>query len=103
MSAAARSRQTTSDFGLRPKLTNQGRFGSLPYVGRKARLLTIIAITSLAGCSVHPTIDDISPIPTQEIVRSARCEMRLGLFDQVKRLLENAGITNFDVSASRTT
>jgi hypothetical protein len=51
-------------------------------------------MAALAGCSVHPIPDDVSPIPTEDIVRSARCEMRLGVFDQVKDLIERAAQVN---------
>lgn len=64
--------------------------------------LAIPAALALGACSVHPIPDDVSPIPTEEIVRSARCEMRLGLFDQVKRLLVSKGVRNFDVEALQT-
>jgi hypothetical protein len=58
------------------------------------------AIAGLAGgmaaCSVHPIPDDVSfgQIPTQEIVRSARCEMRLGLLDQMVKALRDKSIPN---------
>ena len=51
------------------------------------------ALLVLAGCSVHPIPDDVSPIPTEEIVKSARCELRLGLFEQVERELRKRNIT----------
>jgi hypothetical protein len=55
--------------------------------------LAALAVLTLAGCSVHPIPDDISPIPTEEIVKSARCELRLGLFEQVERELRKRNIT----------
>ncbi len=51
------------------------------------------ALSILAGCSVHPIPDDVSPIPTEEIVKSARCELRLGLFEQIERELGKRNIT----------
>jgi hypothetical protein len=52
---------------------------------------------------VHPIPDDVPPrIPTEEIVKSARCEMRLGLFDEVTRLFNEQGITGFDASVLQT-
>jgi hypothetical protein len=41
---------------------------------------------------VHPIPDDVSHIPTEDIVRSARCEMRLGLLDQVEKVLRTEGV-----------
>jgi hypothetical protein len=64
--------------------------------------LTLVAAAALAGCSVHPLPDDVTGIPTEEIVRSARCEMQLGLFDQVKWLLEARGVRNFDIKDLQT-
>jgi hypothetical protein len=61
------------------------------------------ALAVLSGCSIHPLPDDVPPrIPTEEIVKSARCEMRLGLFDEVTRLLNEQGITGFDASVLQT-
>jgi len=66
-------------------------------------VLVVLGLAVLSGCSVHPIPDDLPPgLPTQEIVKSARCEMRLGLFDEVKRLLNERGVTGFDVSALQT-
>jgi hypothetical protein len=62
-----------------------GHWGPLAVLGA--------ALLFLAGCSTHPIPDDISPIPTEEIVKSARCEMRLGLFEQVERELRKRNIT----------
>jgi hypothetical protein len=70
---------------------------------RAQKLIAAFATAALSGCSVHPIPDDLPPgIPTEEIVKSARCEMRLGLFDQVKRLLREEGIADFDVSVLQT-
>lgn len=48
---------------------------------------------AVAGCTPHPLVDDVSPIPTEEIVRSARCEVKLGVLDEVQRRLETQGVT----------
>jgi hypothetical protein len=62
--------------------------------GRLWRTLAVLAAATLTGCSVHPIPDDVSPIPTEEIVRSARCEMRLGVFDQIAAQLEAYNVPN---------
>jgi hypothetical protein len=47
-------------------------------------MLAILALTTLAGCSVHPIPDEISPVPTEGIVAMARCELREGLVEMVR-------------------
>lgn len=47
-------------------------------------LLISLVLTGVTGCSVHPIPEDVSPIPTEAIVAAARCELRLGLVEQVK-------------------
>lgn len=71
------------------------RFGLLSTArGRLGLLAAVLPVAAAAGCATHPIADDVSPIPTEEIVRSARCEMRLGVLDEVqKRLREDAGIS----------
>ena len=44
----------------------------------------VFALAALTGCSIHPLVDDVSPIPTEAIVAAARCELRLGLVHQVE-------------------
>jgi hypothetical protein len=61
-----------------------------------------VALLILAGCSVHPIPDDVSPIRTEEIVQSARCELRLGLFDQIERELGKRNITNWKAAELET-
>ena len=50
----------------------------------------------LAGCSIHPLPDDVSPIPTENIIASARCEARLGLAEAIESYFRDQGITGFD-------
>jgi hypothetical protein len=57
--------------------------------------LAALALVAVAGCSVHPLPDDVSPIATEEIVKSARCEMRLGLFEHIERVLKRKQITQW--------
>lgn len=86
------------------------QLSSFPSSDRKSRrrtgaekVIAVLAAAALAGCSVHPIPDEVPPrIPTEEIVKSARCEMRLGLFDQVKRLLKEEGFADFDVGVLQT-
>jgi hypothetical protein len=56
----------------------------------------------LAGCSVHPIPDDVSPIPTEEIVRSARCEIRVGVYDEIEKRLAKHRITGWSRSNLKT-
>lgn|GEM_PF-5634522 len=61
-------------------------------------MLAILAVTSLTACSLHPIPDDVSPIPTEAIVAAARCELRLGLVEEVEVWFkdENPRVIGFD-------
>lgn len=61
----------------------KGIVESIRQLGR-GRICTIFAAAALAGCSIHPLVDDVSPIPTEAIVAAARCELRAGLVHQVE-------------------
>jgi hypothetical protein len=71
--------------------------GSRPSSG-VAGICTILAVTALTGCSIHPLVDDVSPLPTEAIVAAARCELRLGLVHQVEVWFadERPQVTGFD-------
>lgn len=58
----------------------------------------VFAVAALTGCSIHPLVDDVSPIPTEAIVAAARCELRLGLVHQVEVWFadERPPVTDFD-------
>src|SRR5262245_5581262 len=97
--------------GVKKSLYSPSPTGNFQFPRRVSRycrfyphqVLAGLGIVMLSGCSVHPIPDEVPPyVPTQEIVKSARCEMRLGLFDEVKRLLNERGITGFDVGALQT-
>ncbi len=47
-------------------------------------MLVVLLLMTLAGCSVHPIPDEVSPVPTEGIVAAARCEMRQGLVETVR-------------------
>jgi len=102
------ARRGGSDFAYQlrtwSRTSRPGYFSSTRELATRAqRLVAALAVAALPGCSVHPIPDEIPPrIPTEEIVKSARCEMRLGLFDQVKRLLKEEGVADFDVSSLQT-
>jgi hypothetical protein len=55
-----------------------------PARSKSARMLAAVVAAGLTGCSIHPLPDDVSPIPTENIVAAARCEMRLGLAKKVR-------------------
>ncbi|MET4389898.1 hypothetical protein ABIB73_005678 [Bradyrhizobium sp. F1.4.3] len=61
-------------------------------------ICAVLAVTALTGCSIHPLVDDVSPIPTEAIVAAARCELRLGLVHQVEVWFadEDPPVTRFD-------
>lgn len=49
------------------------------------KLLSVIALAiALAGCSVRPIPDDVSPIPTEAIVSSMRCETKDAVRDRIQ-------------------
>jgi hypothetical protein len=61
-------------------------------------ICAVVALAALTGCSIHPLVDDVSPIPTEAIVAAARCELRLGLVHQVEVWFadEDPPVTGFD-------
>lgn len=65
---------------------------------RTGGICAVAALTALTGCSIHPLVDDVSPIPTEAIVAAARCELRLGLVHQVEVWFadEEPPVTGFD-------
>jgi hypothetical protein len=50
--------------------------------------LFVILLGILAGCSMHPLPDDISPLPTEEIVRNMRCEVKTTVRDIIREALD---------------
>ena len=50
--------------------------GAAARLRRSSGLTGVCAVFALAltGCSMHPLVDDVSPIPTEAIVAAARCE-----------------------------
>jgi len=79
-----------------------GRFSCFAGSGARRGALAVLAAVLLAGCSVHPIPDDVSPLPTEEIVRSARCEMRLGVLEQIEKRLKSRGITGWEAKNLQT-
>jgi hypothetical protein len=71
------------------------RFGPSGGVGG---ICAVFALAALTGCSIHPLVDDVSPLPTEAIVAAARCELRLGLVHQVEVWFadEEVPVTGFD-------
>jgi hypothetical protein len=65
---------------------------------RTGGICAVVALAALTGCSIHPLVDDVSPIPTEAIVAAARCELRLGLVHQVEVWFadEEPPVTGFD-------
>ncbi len=45
---------------------------------------------------MHPIVDDVSPVPTEDIVASARCALRLGIVDKFRKWFEDEGTTGID-------
>ncbi len=50
----------------------------------------------IGGCSTHPIVEDTARTPTDRIVASVRCEMRLGFFMQIGEVLRDRGFGDFD-------
>lgn len=50
----------------------------------------------VSGCSVHPIPDDVSPIPTEEIVRSMRCETKLAVRSEIGQGLKIIGLSDIN-------
>jgi hypothetical protein len=78
-------------FDVSPSLSRRaigGSAGSIPIRG----VVVALVMTELMGCAIHPIPDDVSPIPTENIVSAARCEMRLGLVDKVRIWFSELGI-----------
>jgi len=80
-----------------------GSRNGFPQVRRRCAPLIAASfgLCVVAGCSIHPIPDDVSPIPTENIIASARCEARLGLADAVKSYFkdqsaEDRSIARFD-------
>ena len=49
----------------------------------------ILAVgTVLAGCSVHPIAQNVTRIPTNQIVAGIRCEMRIGFAKQIAEFIK---------------
>ena len=49
----------------------------------KMRLFLSIVAIALAGCSTRPIPDDVSQVPTEDIVRSMRCETKHAVRDRI--------------------
>src|SRR5258708_27557757 len=84
------------NFDVRP-LKRAAACGFRPSSGVSG-ICAVFAAAALTGCSIHPLVDDVSPIPTEAIVATARCELRLGLVHQVDVWFadEEPPVTGFD-------
>lgn len=59
------------------------------------RLFCVTAICAsilVSACSVRPIPDDVSPIPTEEIVRSMRCETKFAVRAEIQKGLKIVGL-----------
>ena len=79
----------------------QRHLWSTKLAGRSERLwmqqfFVCLGSIALTGCNVHPIVDDVSPIPNENIIASARCELRLGLVSAVKNWFIDDKITDFN-------
>jgi hypothetical protein len=67
---------------------------------RTVKWLSCLWAAGLAGCSLYPIPDDVTSIPTEDIVRHARCEIRS---EVIGYLIENGFIapsaTDRDIAA----
>jgi hypothetical protein len=55
-----------------------------------ALLLSFLAAIGLAGCGVHPVQQDVTGIPTAQLVDYIRCETRLAIQNKAIRLLRES-------------
>lgn len=62
-------------------------------------IVALMLAVLLAGCSIHPVPDNVSPVPTQEIVKSARCETKLAVYQRIERELASRSIKGIDPEA----
>ena len=53
----------------------------------------------LAACAIHPIPDNLSPLPTEEIVKTARCETKLAVYERIERELVSRSIKGIDPEA----
>jgi hypothetical protein len=57
-------------------------------IGAGARsLFSLVFAGALAACSIHPTQEDVTRVPTKHIVDRIRCEARLAIVDKAIDLL----------------
>jgi hypothetical protein len=54
-------------------------------------LLVAVLMLALQGCSTRPIPDDVSPIPTEDIVRTMRCETKHAVRDRIAYELASIG------------
>jgi hypothetical protein len=52
------------------------------------RLFSFLSAVALGGCSIHPVQQDVTNIPTKQIVDRIRCEARLAIVDKAIDLLQ---------------
>src|ERR1700682_2341072 len=52
---------------------------------RRVNWVGCIVAAGLGGCSLYPIPDDVSPFPTEQIVRYGRCEVRSAILDHMIR------------------
>ena len=57
-------------------------------------ILSVAVSVGLGACSVHPLPDDVSPIPTEEIVRTMRCETKLAVRAEIAAGLKFIGLSD---------
>lgn len=65
----------------------------------RAAVAASLMAAAFAACSVRPMPDDVSPIPTEEIVRSARCETKAAVRDIIRKVLVDRGLIDVNPEA----
>jgi hypothetical protein len=55
--------------------------------GARRSILVVFPVAVLGGCAIHPVQQDVTGLPTTQIVRRIRCEARLAIIDKAIGML----------------
>jgi hypothetical protein len=73
--------------GFRDRISNH--FSSIGRERRAAKYLVPIIAALSGGCSIHPLQQDVTGVPTPDLVQYIRCETRLAIQDKAIALLRD--------------
>ncbi|WP_407175472.1 hypothetical protein [Bradyrhizobium sp. STM 3562] len=69
-------------------------FNGFTRIMQGKRSLALMAATLLAGCAIHPVQQDVTGVPTPELVQYIRCESRLAIQDKAIALFRKEDPSN---------